>query len=83
LLGVTSETAHAIFVIVREHRKHYFRQTWVDYETLLSLQLVISLPAHLIGLWLKDYQDMATMIYGDYPDLGEVLENVNHFLRSA
>jgi hypothetical protein len=80
LLGVTSETDPGLFLTVREHRKHYFRQTWVDYETLLPQQLVISPPAHLMGLWRKDYQDMATMIYGDYPDLAEVLEKVTHFL---
>jgi hypothetical protein len=55
----------------------------VDYETLLPQQLSISPPAHLIGLWQKDYQDMATMIYGNYPQLSEVIEEVNGFLTTS
>lgn len=54
----------------------------MDYETLLPEQLTISPPDHLSDLWKKDYQDMATMIYGDYPDLSEVIAEVNGFLSS-
>ena len=73
----------ALFLTVRDHRKHYFRQTWVDYETLLPQQLSIAPPAHLIDLWKKDYQDMASMIYGDYPDLSEVIGEVNVFISKT
>jgi hypothetical protein len=55
----------------------------MDYETLLPEQLAILPPAHLIDLWRKDYQDMATMIYSDYPALLEVIREVNDFLATS
>jgi Nucleotidyl transferase AbiEii toxin, Type IV TA system len=83
IIANLADRDEALFLTVREHRKHYFRQTWVDYESITPEKLIITPPTHLLGIWEKDYKEMATMIYGIYPDLSEVIKKVSEFLSTA
>lgn len=80
--GVASEAMEdrELFDRVASHRRTFFRQSWVDYETLQkgSLRLIPRLDS--IGEWLRDYEAMReTMFFDDPPDFDEVLSVIRKF----
>lgn len=71
-----------LFARVREHRGVFFRQNWVDYETLQpgTLRLLPADPHR--DDWRRDYERMqGPMFFGDVPRFDELLDVVGDFER--
>lgn len=69
-----------LFDRVREHREVFFRQNWVDYDTLRPGMLRL-LPADAQrDEWRRDYERMqGPMFFGDVPTFDELLRVVGTF----
>lgn len=63
-----------------EHRQIFFRQNWVDYDTLNPGTLrVLPANAHLAD-WRRDYEQMqGPMFFGDSPAFDDILKSVAEF----
>jgi hypothetical protein len=69
-----------LFDKVSRHRQVFFRQSWVDYETLRKGSLrVLPLPEQL-GDWRRDYESMRVEMFFDEPPLfDEMLAVIRQF----
>lgn len=69
-----------LFFDVRNKRKLYHWQTWVDYDTLLPEQLeLIPGSSELLGKWKSDYERTSSMLFDDpepFDSLVEVIKNL-------
>lgn len=69
-----------LFNRIGEHRRVYFKYTWMDYETLMPGKLRLVPPESQTADWKADYSGMQQeMFYGDVPDFDEILETVKAF----
>ncbi|MEX0324006.1 MAG: nucleotidyl transferase AbiEii/AbiGii toxin family protein [Puniceicoccaceae bacterium] len=69
-----------LFNKIREHRRVYFKYTWMDYETLIPGKLRLIPLEEQMPDWKVDYTGMQQeMFYGDVPDFSEVLATVKAF----
>jgi len=65
-----------LFDSVAEHRKQFFNQNWVDYETLKKGSLRLVPDEKLLPGWRKDYDDMSQMFLGNPPSFDEILDKI-------
>jgi hypothetical protein len=80
--GVAAEAVEdtELFERVASHRRTFFRQSWVDYETLRKGSLRLIPGTDSVGEWRRDYEAMReTMFFDDPPDFDEVLSVVRQF----
>lgn len=75
-----ANTDSKLFEEVRDHRKHYFSQNWVNYGNLTVQQFQVTPPERLSSIWSKDYEAMNTMVYETMPSFGTVLKSIQTFL---
>ncbi len=69
-----------LFFRIAEHRKIFFRYTWVDYTTLVPGQLRLVPSDAQLQDWRSDYNAMRTeMFFGDVPDFDEIIDVVRRF----
>jgi len=69
-----------LFTRCVEHRQVFFRQNWVDYDTLTPATLrVLPADAHVAD-WRRDYEQMqGPMFFGDSPSFDDILKTVGDF----
>jgi hypothetical protein len=80
--GVAQDAAadRELFNRIRDHRRVYFKYTWLNYETLAPGQLRIVPLEEQTADWMSDYTSMQQeMFYGDVPDFKTVLATVKAF----
>ncbi|MGV8080897.1 MAG: nucleotidyl transferase AbiEii/AbiGii toxin family protein [Syntrophales bacterium] len=69
-----------LFDRVASHRRTFFRQSWVDYETLQKGSLRLIPRPDSISEWRRDYEAMReTMFFDDPLDFDEVLSVIRQF----
>jgi len=69
-----------LFDRVASHRRTFFKQSWVDYETLQKGSLRLIPRPNSISEWRRDYEAMReTMFFDDPPDFDEVLSVIRQF----
>ena len=69
-----------LFNSVAEHRAVFFKQNWMDYNTLKRRSLRLIPPQDEIAKWKQDYSAMrGVMFFGEEPDFEEILEVVRNF----
>lgn len=73
----------SLFNEVKKHREIYFRQTWVDYESITPEQLKIGPSRDMLTHWEEDYTLMKSMFYGDYPSLEEAMTSITSSLTTV
>lgn len=60
-----------------EHRRKFIGLKGFDYDTLYPQSLSLEIPADVLPLWRKDYENMqSSMIYGESVPLDELLEEM-------
>lgn len=83
--GIGREAAadRALFEQTRQHRLVFFRQTWVDYETLAQGTLRLLPPSAHDAAWREDYSDMQREMFSTPPPpFDEILRVVGDFERA-
>lgn len=69
-----------LFERVAEHRKVFYRQTWVDYRTLCRGHLDLIPSEEQLLEWRQDYEAMrGVMFFEEPPTFDEILQNVRQF----
>lgn len=72
-----------LFRRIREHRRVYFKYTWMDYDTLTPGKIRLVPLDEQIADWAADYAGMQReMFYGNVPDFDDVLAAVKGFQES-
>jgi len=70
----------ALFDQIADHRKIYFKWSWVDYSTLKPSTIRLHPPEYHLSLWKQDYQAMRQeMFVGEIPKFDELMEVVKEF----
>ncbi len=77
-----ASTDSELFEEVRDHRKHYFSQNWVNYENLTVSQFQVTPPERLAPIWSRDYEAMNTMVYEKMPSLDVVLSTIQRYIAT-
>ena len=80
--GIANKAAKDLDLFQRivEHRKIYFKYTWMDYSTLAPGQLRLIPDENQTADWRSDYAGMQReMFFGEVPDFDEVLATVKVF----
>lgn len=80
--GIAQKAAahEGLFDRIVEHRKIFFRVSWVDYDTLRKGRLRLVPPREHFNDWRKDYEAMRTeMFYGAPPSFDDMLAVVARF----
>lgn len=80
--GIADEAAadRELFSRIAEHRKIFFRYTWVDYTTLVPGKLRLIPTNAQLPFWRSDYANMQQeMFYGNVPSFDEILDVVRRF----
>ena len=83
--GIAAEAVadSSLFERVALHSKSFFRQTWLDYETLKRGTLRMVPPASRLGKWRGDYEAMrGEMFLSEPPEFDEILAAVKKFESS-
>lgn len=71
-----------LFAGVAEHRAIFFKQNWMDYDTLRPGSLCLLPRNDQIAAWRQDYNAMrGEMFFGVVPDFDEILKVVANFER--
>jgi len=71
-----------LFAGVAEHRAIFFKQNWMDYDTLRPGSLRLLPRNDQIATWRQDYNAMrGEMFFGEVPDFDEILKIVGNFER--
>jgi hypothetical protein len=69
-----------LFNGVVKHRTIFFKQSWVDYNTLQPGSIRLLPRKDQIAIWRQDYNSMrGEMFFGEVPDFDEILEVVGSF----
>lgn len=80
--GIGDEAAADLdlFLRIANHRKVFFRYTWVDYATLVPGQLRLLPPDAQMPDWRSDYVNMKQeMFYGKVPSFDSIIDVVRRF----
>jgi len=80
--GVAAEAVADLdlFERVAEHRKAFFKQSWVDYDTLRTESLRVVPQPKQVADWRRDYEAMrAEMFFAEPPTFDEVLAAIRQF----
>ena len=73
-VGARALAAKELFRRVVEHRRAYFKQTWVEYDTMAPGTLRLVPDAARMTAWEKDYEAMQQeMFYGTPPTWQDVI----------
>ncbi len=81
-LGIAQEALAdaSLFSRVVEHRKVFFRYSWMDYSTMAPGRLRLLPLAEQMAAWRQDYQAMrVAMFFGDVPAFDVILKDVGEF----
>jgi len=71
---------HELFFRIAEHRKIFFRYTWMDYTTLVPGQMRLVPSDAQLQDWRSDYANMQQeMFYGKVPSFDEIIDVVRRF----
>lgn len=71
-----------LFKRCAEHRQVFFRQNWVDYDTLKPGSLRVRPADAHVADWRKDYEQMqGPMFFGNAPAFDDILKSVIDFER--
>jgi hypothetical protein len=72
-----------LFNLVLKQRRAFFKQSWVDYETLRKGTLKLTPSPEHEAAWRRDYEHMAEMFFATRqpPTFDEILEAVHRFER--
>ena len=68
-----------LFQGIVEHRKTFFQQAWLDYDTLKRGTLRIVPPDDQISYWRNDYKAIRYMFFGDIPEFDDMINTVRIF----
>lgn len=69
-----------LFFSVADHRKVFFRHSWLDYTTLYKGRLRLVPTEDQMANWRLDYRNMQQeMFFGEAPDFDIVIEKVRRF----
>ena len=67
----------ALYRTIVEHRRKFIGLKGFDYDTLYPQTISLEIPADVLHLWRKDYEQMQeSMIYGDSLPFDELMENI-------
>jgi hypothetical protein len=81
-LAEKAASQEELFDRVAEHRRAFFRWSWVDYDTLRRGTLRLLPPEEQLASWRQDYEAMSgSMFFGTVPTFEDVLETVGEFER--
>lgn len=61
---------------VVEFKMKFYPRKWARYEDILNAKLKLAPSQYRFAEIKKDYQDMAEMIYGDYPIFDEIINSL-------
>lgn len=66
-----------LYRTILEHRRKFIGLKGFDYDTLYPQSLSLEIPADVLPLWRKDYENMqSSMIYGESVSFDELLEEI-------
>ena len=66
-----------LYRTILEHRRKFIGLKGFDYDTLYPQSLSLEIPADMLPLWRKDYENMqSSMIYGESVSFDELLEEI-------
>ena len=69
-----------LFQQIVEHRKIYFKWTWVKYDTLKPGTMRLVPPAEHVDFWRQDYEEMRRELFsGEVPKFDQMMEVVAQF----
>ena len=81
-VGERAAASKDLFHRVVNHRRVYFKQTWVDYDTMAPGSLRLVPDEARMTAWGKDYEAMQhVMFYGTPPTWQEVIEVIAEWER--
>ncbi|MDR1305340.1 MAG: nucleotidyl transferase AbiEii/AbiGii toxin family protein [Verrucomicrobiales bacterium] len=79
-IGAKAAADDELFDFIVEHRKVFFKWSWMDYGTLKPSSIRLCPPATQIQAWRHDYQIMRPeMFYGEVPTFDEIMATVKEF----
>ena len=71
-----------LFFDVRDKRKLYHWQTWVDYDTLLPSDLkLIPDSLELLGKWQRDYEQTSAMLFDEPEPFDSLINTINSIMN--
>ena len=66
-----------LYRTILEHRRKFIGLKGFDYDTLYPQSLSLEIPADVLPLWRKDYENMqSSMIYGESVSFDKLLEEI-------
>ena len=68
-----------LFERTARHREIYFKQTWMDYDSLKRGTLRISPKEENMDYWRKDYSAMESMFFGEAPPFDKIISILKRF----
>ena len=79
-IGDKAVAREDIFKRTAEHRRIYFRWSWVDYDTIRRGSLSMLPPEDQMTAWSRDYSaTVENMFFGEIPGFDEVLRVIGDF----
>ena len=79
-VAAQARAERGLFERIADHRKIFFRWSWVDYATLCPGSLRLMPPQEQLSAWKQDYEAMRKeMFFGDVPKFSEILRVVGDF----
>ncbi len=79
-IAASAVADEALFERVASHRQVYFRQNWVDYDTLKRGTIQMVPRPDQLDEWRRDYSAMrGEMFLDDPPPFDEILDEINRF----
>ncbi len=74
----------ALFQRIADHRKVFFRYSWMDYSTLAPGKLRLVPTVDQLPDWRSDYANMQQeMFYGEVPSFDDIIDTVRRFQDEA
>jgi hypothetical protein len=78
--GTEALNDRGLFFAVVEHRKVFFRYSWMDYSTMRPGSIRLVPPDDQLDAWRQDYEAMRqTMFFGEAPKFEVILRAVGQF----
>lgn len=70
-----------LFKEVKNHRRHYFAQSWVDYDSLTIQDFQVTPPDRILKVWVDDYEAMKSMVYEPLPVFETAIQIIQSCLK--